>query len=225
MGKIDLDIDYNLTKIYSIEPIINHPPEHIYYGSTTYKYLSSRMSIHRSDYRNWLESNKNFISVFNLFKTYGLDNCRINLIENYPCDNINEKASREGYYIRSNPCINKNIPGRTKKEWCRDTNYFNEYHQLPKYKDYQKEYHQLPKYKEYIKKHQQTQEYKDYQKEYKQLPKYKDSQKEYTKKRQQKQEYKDYQKQYYQKKKQEKNAVNNTISYDADNEVNEVSTT
>ena len=188
MGKIDLDIDYNLTKIYSIEPIINHPPEHIYYGSTTYKYLSSRMSIHRSDYRNWLESNKNFISVFNLFKTYGLDNCRINLIENYPCDNINEKASREGYYIRSNPCINKNIPGRTKKE----------YQKLPKYKDYRKEYHQ-------------TQEYKD-------------SQKKYNKKYHQTQEYKDYQKQYREKKKQEKNVVKNTISYDADNEDNEVST-
>ena len=212
--------DYSKTKIYMVEPITEHPPEHIYYGSTTKEYLSQRMSTHRGHYKSYKTGKGHkFYTLFELIDIYGLNNMKIYLVENYPCISKDEKSSREGFYIRSNSCVNKNIPGRTIKEW----------QQLPKYKDYQKhyqkEYRQLPKYKEYTKKHQQTQEYKDYQKEYKQLPKYKDSQKEYTKKRQQKQEYKDYQKQYYQKKKQEKNAVNNTISYDADNEVNDVSTT
>ena len=192
--------DYSKTKIYMIEPIMEHPPEHIYYGSTTKQYLSQRMSTHRGHYKSYKESKGHkFYTLFELIDIYGLNNMKIYLVENYPCITKDEKASREGFYIRSNPCINKNIPGRTIKEW----------QQLPKYKDYQKEYHQLPKYK-------------DYQKEYKQLPKYKDSQKEYNKKHQQTEAYKEYQKQYREKKKQEKT---NTVSYDADNEINEVSTT
>jgi len=165
--------DYSKTKIYMVEPIIEHPPEHIYYGSTTKKYLSQRMSTHRGHYKSFKTGQgHNYYSLFELIDIYGLKHMKIYLVENYPCITKDEKASREGFYIRSNPCINKNIPGRTIKE----------YKQLPKYKDYQKEYHQLPKYK-------------DYQREY--------------------------QKQYREKKKQERN---NTVSYDANNEVNEVST-
>ena len=186
--------DYSKTKIYMIESIMEHPPEHIYYGSTTKQYLSQRMSTHRSHYKSFKEGKgHNFYTLFELIDIYGLNNMKIYLVENYPCNTKDEKASREGYYIRYNPCINKNIPGRTIKE----------YQQLPKYKDYLKEYHQTQEYKDsqkkYNKKYHQTQEYKDYQKQY--------------------------QKQYYQKKKQEKNAVNNTVSYDADNEINEVSST
>ena len=166
--------DYSKTKIYMVEPIMEHPPEHIYYGSTTKQYLSQRMSTHRGHYKSYKESKGHkFYTLFELIDIYGLNNMKIYLVENYPCITKDEKASREGFYIRSNPCINKNIPGRTIKEW----------QQLPKYKDYQKEYN---------KKHQQTEAYKEYQK------------------------------QYREKKKQEKP---NTVSYDADNEINEVSTT
>jgi len=198
--------DYSKTKIYMIESIMEHPPEHIYYGSTTKQYLSQRMSTHRGHYKSFKTGKgHNFYTLFELIDMYGLNNMKIYLVENYPCNTKDEKASREGYYIRHNPCINKNIPGRTKKEL----------HQLPKYKDYKKKYQQTPKCKEYNKKyqknyHQTSQTFKDYQKQYMQQTKYKDYQREY-------------QKQYREKKKQEKE--NNTVLYDADNEVNEVSTT
>ena len=145
MGK--QNIDYSLTKIYSIEPITEHPAEHIYYGSTTNKYLSTRIAAHRYNYLKWLNSKEIFCSVFILLKKYGLENCKIDLVESFPCSSKDEKSSREGYYIRNNGCINKNIAGRTQKE-------------------YQKQYKSTPEYKDYIKQYQLKPEYKNYQKQY-----------------------------------------------------------
>ena len=39
------------------------------------------------------------------------------LVENFPCQDENEASAREKYYIINNPCVNKNIPGRTQKEY------------------------------------------------------------------------------------------------------------
>ena len=181
--------DYSKTKIYVVEPLVDHPPEHIYYGSTTKTYLCQRMSTHRGHYKNWKAGKgSNFYSLFDLIDIYGLNTMKIYLVENYPCTTKDEKASREGFYIRTSKCINKNIPGRTKEEYYTDN------------KD---------KCKEYKKEYSKTQNYKDYQKEYQQTPKYKDYQKEYHKQ----DKCKEYQKEYREQKKQEKASVNN-ISYD-----------
>jgi hypothetical protein len=42
---------------------------------------------------------------------------KIILVENYPCNSKKELEIREGFYIRNNDCINKNVNGRTPKEW------------------------------------------------------------------------------------------------------------
>ena len=42
------------------------------------------------------------------------------LIENYPCESKKELEQREAWYIRENPCVNRCIPGRTKKEYYED---------------------------------------------------------------------------------------------------------
>ena len=54
---------------------------------------------------------------YDLFIEYGVENCKIELIEYYKCDTLQELRKREGEHIRNNECVNKNIAGRTKKEY------------------------------------------------------------------------------------------------------------
>tara|TARA_R110000796_G_C14281933_1_gene402773 strand:+ start:44 stop:553 length:510 start_codon:yes stop_codon:yes gene_type:complete len=58
------------------------------------------------------------------------------LVENYPCESKKELESREAWYIRGNPCVNKYIPGRTKREYMKK---YSEEHS-EKIKAYQVEY-------------------------------------------------------------------------------------
>ena len=53
-----------------------------------------------------------------LFEKY--DDVRIELIEEYPCENKMVLERREGEHIRNNNCINKMVSGRTQKEWRED---------------------------------------------------------------------------------------------------------
>ncbi len=52
-----------------------------------------------------------------LFDEYGVENCKIELIENYPCDNKEELLKREGHHIASVDCVNRCVSGRTPKEY------------------------------------------------------------------------------------------------------------
>ena len=103
--------DYSLGKIYMIYPKVENVEEgDVYYGSTTQS-LSRRMSLHRST--------KNCSSKL-LFDKYGVENCFIELVENYPCATKEELCKKEGEYIRANKCINKCIPGRPKNEQMKE---------------------------------------------------------------------------------------------------------
>ena len=107
-------VNYQNTKIYKIE---SHLGSKIYIGSTTKEYLSQRMDYHRSGYKHWKNGNGGNMSSYQLFDDYGLENCNILLIESYPCNSKDERASREGYYIKTTLCVNKITPSRTKKEY------------------------------------------------------------------------------------------------------------
>ena len=54
---------------------------------------------------------------FILFDEFGVDNVKIELIENYSCENREILRKREGEYIRSECCVNKHFPNRTKSEY------------------------------------------------------------------------------------------------------------
>lgn len=101
-------------KIYKVEPINNGEDGDIYIGSTT-GYLCKRFYIHKYNYRY----NKNNYCIFNLFNKYGIDNLKIVLIEEITYNNKRELLNREGFYIKSMNCINKNIP-RTREEYKLD---------------------------------------------------------------------------------------------------------
>ena len=115
--------DYSLGKIYMIYPKVDGADEgDVYYGSTTVT-LARRMAKHRDkDCRSKI-----------LFDKYGIENCFIELVQEYPCETKDELTKKEGEYIRANKCVNKVIPGRTQKEYRVDN--------LDKLKENQKQHY------------------------------------------------------------------------------------
>ena len=107
---------YQNGKIYKIVG----QTDDIYIGSTIQK-LSDRFDIHKSHYRTH-KAGKHIrgTSAFELFEKYGIDQCRIELIEEYPCNSKKELERREGEIIKSTKCINKVVAGRTGKEYRQD---------------------------------------------------------------------------------------------------------
>ena len=81
-------VNYQNGKIYKIE---NLGGDMCYIGSTTKDYLSKRMVEHRSAYKQWLkQAGGRNVSVFGIFEKYGVDNCRIVLVELCPCNSKDE---------------------------------------------------------------------------------------------------------------------------------------
>jgi hypothetical protein len=99
-------LKYYQGKIYKIT---SPHTDKIYIGSTTQP-LRKRLNEHKN---NKIKS----ITSAELFK---LGDCKIELIEEYPCESRKELTRREGIYILNNPnCVNKHVAGRTKKESAR----------------------------------------------------------------------------------------------------------
>ena len=110
-------VKYNAGKIYKIEPICEHDEGDIYIGSTSKNYLSQRMVAHRNDYNRYKSGKRNFVTSFELFEKYGIENCNIILLETVNANSKDELRSREGHYIKTLKCVNMNVAGRTYKEY------------------------------------------------------------------------------------------------------------
>lgn len=93
---------YQNGKIYKIQPNIEHEEGEVYIGSTINS-LSYRFSKHKSDYKK----QDVFYTSFKIFDKYGIENCNIFLIENYPSDTKKQLRTREDYYIKINQCVNQ----------------------------------------------------------------------------------------------------------------------
>ena len=102
---------YQYGKIYSIR---NHLDNDIYIGSTTTA-LSNRMVKHRHD------MNRFNMKISKKMKEIGVDNFYIELVEEYPCDNIEQLRKKEGEYIRQMGTLNTRIEQRTIQEYYLDT--------------------------------------------------------------------------------------------------------
>jgi uncharacterized damage-inducible protein DinB len=101
--------DYKNGRIYKLW---SPQGDEIYIGSTVNS-LAKRKGEHKTNYNIG-----NNISSKILFEKY--DDVRIELIEEFPCENKQQLNAREGYYIRTLDCVNKHIAGRTQKEWVED---------------------------------------------------------------------------------------------------------
>jgi hypothetical protein len=108
--------NYLNSKIYQIIPVCGGG---VYIGSTT-RPLSERMNEHRCR----AKQNK-ICSSKKIFDEYGMDNCRIELIENYPCNSKEELEKREGEIQRQRACVNTAVAKQTKSEYWRNEEYKN----------------------------------------------------------------------------------------------------
>ena len=108
---------YHNGKIYKIVDVGYNK---CYIGSTTEK-LSVRFCKHTHHYRTYDENNKKrYCRCFELFDEYGVNNCKIELVETCKCETKEELLKYEGEHIRNNDCLNKIIAGRTDKEYRND---------------------------------------------------------------------------------------------------------
>ena len=100
----------NKSKIYKI---IDNTNNDVYIGSTCCS-LKQRLSNHKSDYKAYLNGLGGNTRSFGIIKN---NNYKIELIEDCNIKTKQELLSRERFYIDNNECLNKNIPGRTQKEY------------------------------------------------------------------------------------------------------------
>ena len=101
--------DYTKAKIYKITNDYNND---IYIGSTCDK-LSKRFSNHKCARK--YEDKKTY-PLYTLMNEIGFERFRIQLIEDYPCDDKYQLRQREAYYIRELATLNQKIPFVTKAE-------------------------------------------------------------------------------------------------------------
>jgi len=90
-----------------------------YIGSTI-QTLDERFKRHTTDYGMWLNGKPTFVSSFQLFDKYGIQNCKINILEPFPCETKQQLREREGYWQRQEVCVNMLIAGRTQKQYNED---------------------------------------------------------------------------------------------------------
>ena len=109
------DNKYSKGKIYEI--VCNVTGEK-YYGSTCEKTLARRLANHVGCFKNWKKTGKG--SCMTSFQILERGNYKIYLVELYPCGSIDELHQREGFYQRNNVCVNKNMAGRTSKQFYQD---------------------------------------------------------------------------------------------------------
>ena len=91
-----------------------------YIGSTCQS-LSKRFYKHKEKYYQYTEGKADCNRIVNIiFDRYGIENCKIELLQDFPCQSRNELLRQEGEHIRNNDCVNKIVSGRTNEEWRKD---------------------------------------------------------------------------------------------------------
>lgn len=128
------DNKYQSGKIYKV---IDNDYNMCYIGSTI-QTLSNRLSDHKRKYLLFKNNEHHNVSIFKIFDEYGIDNCKIELIELYPCATRIELTQKEGEHIKNNPgCVNRCIAGRSQKDYASDNK--------DKLKSYRQEYYKTNK--------------------------------------------------------------------------------
>jgi hypothetical protein len=139
--------DYKNGKIYKLWSPLG---SEIYIGSTVNS-LAKRKADHKAHYNNDRGCSSEI-----LFEKY--NDVRIELIEEFPCENKMELNKKEGYYIRTLDCVNRCIAGRTMKEYNKEW-YENNKEQK---KEYDKQFREKNKEKIKEKKKQYHEKNKEY---------------------------------------------------------------
>lgn len=107
---------YQNAVVYAIR---SHQTDLFYIGSTRTP-LHKRLSKHRIDYKLWCKDNTyKYVSSFEILK---FDDAYIELLEECPCENVQQLHKKEGECIRlhRDVCVNIQIPGREWDEYYKD---------------------------------------------------------------------------------------------------------
>ena len=103
--------DYSKGKIYKLWS----PSTGLTYIGSTCQSLAMRLAGHvRSKKRYDSDKSSNYLTSFEILD---YNDYRIDLVEEYPCENRMQLNKREGEIITQIDCINKNIAGRTQKQY------------------------------------------------------------------------------------------------------------
>ena len=144
---------YNNSFIYTIR---SPHTDKFYIGSTTQS-LCRRFSNHKTDYNSYVNNGVGNL-IISSFKIIELGDSYIELLEEINCDSKIQLEMREGELIRIHKdlCINKNIAGRTDKQYYIDNIDKFKQHRLDnadKKKQYNKQYNiaNAEKIKQYTK--------------------------------------------------------------------------
>ena len=105
--------NYQNAKIYVIW---SPSTDLMYIGSTTQK-LCSRLSGHKRNYKSYKNGKYHNVTSFQILE---YEDARIELITECPCENREQLRQIEAGFIRDLDCVNKCIPGRTKKQHYQD---------------------------------------------------------------------------------------------------------
>lgn len=109
-----MPINYQNGKIYKITCDEN---DLVYYGSTCSP-LRKRFHDHKCCYKNYMKGGT--AGVCRAFDIVKYDSCKIELVENYPCNDKIQLKTRERFFIENNKCHNKCVPTKTQKESSKD---------------------------------------------------------------------------------------------------------
>lgn len=94
------DDKYKNGQIYKIISITR---EGKCYAGSTCERLSQRLARHKYMYNQYKNrSNENQRSANKIFDAYGVENCIIEWIEDWPCNSKKELTAREGHHIKLN---------------------------------------------------------------------------------------------------------------------------
>ena len=107
-------VNYQNGKIYKLYS----PSKNLTYIGSTTQLLCKRLVCHLSNYKAY--KNDNTKKYLTSFLVLDCEDYKIELLEDYACNNKQQLDKKEGDYIKNNECVNKKISGRTIKEWYID---------------------------------------------------------------------------------------------------------
>jgi hypothetical protein len=70
-----------------------------------------------AEHRKHFKTGKATTTSHLIFQKHGLEHSKIELIEEFPCENIEQLRKREGEIQRERECVNRCIAGRAKTEY------------------------------------------------------------------------------------------------------------
>jgi len=104
---------YSRGKIYTIR--CRTDDSLVFVGSTSQQYLCQRFACHKNNCKRGKSG-----SLYKHITGNDWSDWYIELHESYPCNSRDELCRREGEVIREIGTVNKNIAGRTRKEFFQD---------------------------------------------------------------------------------------------------------